>query len=70
VKTIAIDDYASSIGLPHVDFIKMDIEGAELPALKGAIKTIHSHKPKLAIAIYHSLDDLVNIPLWISSLAL
>ena len=48
----------------------MDIEGAEPSALEGAIETIKKFKPKLAIAIYHSMDDFVNIPNWILDLNL
>jgi len=48
----------------------MDIEGAEPYALKGGEKVIRKHKPKLAIASYHSLEDFVNIPLWIDGLGL
>lgn len=70
VKTISIDDFAGSRQLAKVDFIKMDIEGAELPALKGAVETIRKHRPKLAIAIYHSLDDFLGIPLFIKNLNL
>ena len=47
------------------DFIKMDIEGAELSALKGGIKTIEKFRPQLAISIYHSSEDFVNIPLYL-----
>ena len=35
VETIKIDDYFQKNGIPRVDLIKMDIEGAELLALKG-----------------------------------
>jgi hypothetical protein len=48
----------------------MDIEGAEPVALKGAIKTIKKYRPKLAIAIYHSMNDFVGIPKWIDDLGL
>ncbi len=68
--TIAVDDFVKSKNLSRVDFIKMDIEGAEARALEGAIETIKKYKPKLAIAIYHSIDDFVDIPIWIEGLNL
>lgn len=68
--TITIDDFVKQNNVEKVDFIKMDIEGAEPYALKGAIETIKKYKPKLAIAIYHSMDDMVNIPNWILDLNL
>jgi FkbM family methyltransferase len=70
VNTISIDDFVHQRKLDKVDFIKMDIEGAELMALKGALETIKRFKPKLAISIYHSLDDFVDIPNWILDLNL
>lgn len=51
-----------------VTFIKMDIEGAEFDALHGAKETIKKFKPKLAICIYHSAEDLWRIPLYIKEL--
>lgn len=69
-ETLCIDDFVARYGVDKVDFIKMDIEGAELPALKGAVETIKKYKPQLAIAIYHSMEDFTEIPTWITGLGL
>lgn len=68
--TISIDDFVKSNNINTIDFIKMDIEGAECLALEGAIETIKRFRPKLAIAIYHSMNDFVTIPNWILNLDL
>ena len=57
VSTITIDDLVSSNKLKKIDFIKTDLEGADLNALLGAEKTISTHRPKLAISVYHSTED-------------
>jgi FkbM family methyltransferase len=49
-------------------FIKYEVEGAELEALKGAEKTISKNKPKLAVAVYHKPEDLLIIPNYIKNL--
>jgi len=70
VKTYTIDDLSRDKDLKLIDFIKMDIEGAELEALKGAVITIQKFKPKLAISVYHNLKDFWEIAQWIDSLDL
>lgn len=57
-----------TLDLPRVDFVKMDIEGSELAALKGGERTIRRSRPKLAISLYHRPEDFFAIPLWIASL--
>lgn len=51
-----------------VDFIKMDIEGAELEALRGAAKLIKRYKPTLAISAYHELEHLWEVPFLIKEI--
>ena len=54
--------------LPRVDYIKLDIEGAELEMLHGAAKTIAHFKPKMAISAYHKPEDLWTLATYIKSL--
>lgn len=51
-----------SLDIQNPTLIKMDIEGAEIPALTGALATIRAHRPRLAISVYHRFDDLRRIP--------
>lgn len=67
-ETVSIDDYVEQNNIEKIDFIKMDIEGSEEEALKGAVKTIKKYKPKLAICAYHKDDDLIVLPQLIKSI--
>lgn len=51
-----------------VTFIKMDIEGAEMRALQGAVHIIKKSHPILTISAYHEADDLLNISKFISDI--
>lgn len=63
-----IDGFVDNGGLDRVDFIKMDIEGAERLALAGAEKTIRRYRPALSISVYHRPDDLWTNALWLDRL--
>ena len=43
--------------------VKMDVEGAETAAIRGAERTIRENCPAMLIAAYHRTDDLWSIPL-------
>lgn len=62
VSTIPVNSIDNVLHGIKTDFIKMDIEGAELKALKGANECIKRWKPKLAISAYHELNHLWNVP--------
>ena len=55
---------------PRVDFIKMDVEGAELATLRGALDTLRRFRPKLAVCLYHSPEDFYTIPRFLKELDL
>lgn len=59
VDSTTIDEV---IGDKGATFIKMNIEGSEKQALRGAKRTIEKYKPQLAIAGYHKTEDLWIIP--------
>ena len=65
---IDLDTYVVRKNLPRVDYIKLDIEGAELEMLHGAAQTIKRCKPKMAISAYHRPNDLWTLALYIKSL--
>jgi hypothetical protein len=66
VALTTIDKVVLELGLNHLGFIKMDIEGAEVAALWGAQITLSKYKPRLALAGYHNREDSEAIPAVVS----
>ena len=70
-NAITIDKFVEENNIEKIDYIKMDVEGAEKNILEGSIKTIKKFKPSLAIAIYHGgklfMEDFYNIPIFIKN---
>lgn len=62
VPLTTIDLLVEELQLPRVDFIKMDIEGSEKWALRGAAQTIKKFRPTMALSTEHLPDDAVAIP--------
>jgi FkbM family methyltransferase len=62
VQLTTIDELTSELKLQSVDFIKMDIEGAERQALSGARETVARFRPRLAISLEHTPADAEEIP--------
>lgn len=65
VNVASLDDLLPD---EEITLIKMDVEGAEMEALRGAAETIRRNRPKLAISLYHERDDVFEIPLYIHQL--
>jgi FkbM family methyltransferase len=65
VRVARIDDVVDD----KATIIKMDVEGFELPALKGAVNTIRNDRPKIMASAYHRSTDLLDIPAFVDSIA-
>lgn len=65
ISCVKLDDVVLT---DNPTFIKMDIEGSEISAIKGAENLIKKYSPTLAISIYHMLSDFYEIPLLIHSI--
>ena len=60
-QSVNVDTIDNIVG-EKVDYIKLDIEGAEQDAIIGAKQTIKKYHPILAICIYHKAEDWYKIP--------
>ena len=52
IEINSLDDEISDRHLPAPDFIKLDVEGMEYPALKGMKQTLSIHRPRLSVEIH------------------
>jgi FkbM family methyltransferase len=62
VPVTTIDRLVADLRLQRVDYIKMDIEGAEREALRGGLETIGRWHPVLMLEMYHRSDDCAVLP--------
>jgi FkbM family methyltransferase len=65
IKILSLDAHLAG---ERVSLIKADVEGMEMPLLRGAAETIRRHRPKLAICVYHYPSDIPVISRTIKSL--
>jgi len=53
VQVMSLPDIIQAYQMPRLDFVKMDIEGAEVEAVENAASVLSVYKPRFAIASYH-----------------
>ena len=68
VPVTTIDALVAERGLSRVDLIKMDVEGMEAEALKGAALTIRTLRPRLAVSAYHLERDSEDLPALVTTM--
>ena len=64
VQMIRLDDLIKD----EISLVKLDVEGAEMDPLRGCEKLIKKYRPKLAVSLYHRIDDLINIPTYLKKI--
>jgi len=52
-NVITLEDFIKQENIKKIDFIKIDVEGAEIEILKSSIDVLKKYKPTLSIATYH-----------------
>ncbi len=62
IQLTTIDKLVEELRLERIDFIKMDIEGAEPQALEGALRTVARFHPRMSISLEHRPSDPDDIP--------
>jgi FkbM family methyltransferase len=70
VPLVTIDSIIEGLSMDKIDFIKLDIEGAEKRAIAGTALTLRKFHPRLAIAMEHLDDDPDAIPAAIDAMDL
>jgi FkbM family methyltransferase len=68
VPAVSVDDFVAANGLGGLDFLKLDVEGAEPEVLAGARATIAASRPQLAVCVYHRKQHLYELPLLLAEL--
>ncbi len=68
VEAVSLDEFVAEQEMDHPDYIKLDIEGAEPEALRGARGVITGNRPQMAVCIYHRKEHLYEIPLYLDLL--
>jgi FkbM family methyltransferase len=57
VRTVTIDKLAETTNINEISFLKIDVEGAEVLVLKGAINILTEKKVRNMIIEYHSFEN-------------
>lgn len=62
IGAVSLDNFVEERNINKVDFLKADLQGADVDFVKGALKTIARDAPKCGLTVYHKRDDFITIP--------
>ena len=68
-QSIAVDTVDHLVGDGSLDFLKIEVNGAEFEALLGACQVIRRETPVVAVSVYHNREDILRIPLLLKALS-
>ena len=67
-EMITLDAYSDNENINKVNFIKINVDGAEKDVILGAVNILINHQPKIAVCSYHRVDDAKTISALIQSI--
>jgi FkbM family methyltransferase len=62
---LTVDQFVADQQLKRVDLVKFDLEGAEEYVLPGMMETINRFRPQLAVSIYHKIEHIWDLPIYL-----
>ncbi|ACN84720.1 FkbM family methyltransferase [Brachyspira hyodysenteriae] len=72
MDAITIDEFVENDNIERIDYLKMDVEGAEMHIFEGAVNTIKKFRPSIAVAVYHGgelfMEDFYKVPIFIKKI--
>ena len=64
---LALEDFLAVQDIDRRDCIKLDVEGFELKALKGAVAALNLYWLRLVDSLYHKPEDFFEIPIYLKT---
>ena len=61
IKTITVDDLVANLQLERLNWIKMDIEGGEVKALRGVEKTLSELRPSMFVEVHDTVEPVKEL---------